>query len=332
MGSALKWVKEASSQVKQDKWKLNGDHVKLFLKNYKEAKDVKGAEEFCGILKQFNRLDSRAYDSLIRTYDAAGEKEPSLCQRLVMVHDFVICITNNIKFEFNEAQASHVDLFCGTNGVEAFYAILHRVDVGIVIDLEPARTEDPALSIAGAVQSQKLAVRAISRLQALPGGDINLLCDAVVTHVRELTGYDRVMVYKFHDDEHGEVVAESRRDDLEPYLGLHYPATDIPQASRFLFKQNRVRMIADCNAAPVPVIQDDNLMQPLCLVGSTLRAPHGCHAQYMNNMGSIASLVMAVIINSSEDESSSRNSMKLWGLVVCHHTSPLHPLPSSLRL
>ncbi|KAJ0978623.1 hypothetical protein J5N97_014097 [Dioscorea zingiberensis] len=82
MVSALKWVKEASSQVKQDKWKLNGDHVKLFLKNYKEAKDVKGAEEFCGILKQFNRLDSRAYDSLIRTYDAAGEKEPSLCQRV----------------------------------------------------------------------------------------------------------------------------------------------------------------------------------------------------------------------------------------------------------
>lgn len=52
-----------------------------------------------------------------------------------------------------------------------FYAILHRIDVGIVIDLEPARTEDPALSIAGAVQSQKLAVRAISHLQSLPGGD-----------------------------------------------------------------------------------------------------------------------------------------------------------------
>ncbi|EMS52640.1 Phytochrome B [Triticum urartu] len=132
-----------------------------------------------------------------------------------------------------------------------FYAILHRIDVGVVIDLEPARTEDPALSIAGAVQSQKLAVRAISRLQALPGGDVKLLCDTVVEHVRELTGYDRVMVYKFHDDEHGEVLAESRRGDLEPYLGLHYPATDIPQASRFLFRQNRVRMIADCHAAAI---------------------------------------------------------------------------------
>ncbi|GJN08062.1 hypothetical protein PR202_ga25950 [Eleusine coracana subsp. coracana] len=155
-----------------------------------------------------------------------------------------------------------------------FYAILHRIDVGVVIDLEPARTEDPALSVAGAVQSQKLAVRAISRLQALPGGDVKLLCDTVVEHVRELTGYDRVMVYRFHEDEHGEVVAESRRNDLEPYLGLHYPATDIPQASRFLFRQNRVRMIADCHATPVRVIQDPGLSQPLCFgwLYSTLTA------------------------------------------------------------
>ncbi|XP_043723556.1 phytochrome B-like isoform X2 [Telopea speciosissima] len=203
-----------------------------------------------------------------------------------------------------------------------FYAILHRIDVGIVIDLEPARTGNPALSVGGAVHSQKLAVRAFSRLQSLPGRDIKLLCDAVVEHVRELTGYDRVMVYKFHEDEHGEVVAESKRPDLEPYIGLHYPAIDIPQASRFLFKQNRVRMIVDCHATPVRVIQDEELLQPLCLVGSTLRAPHGCHSQYMANMGSIASLALAIIINGNDDEGiSGRNSMRLWGLVMCHHTS-----------
>ncbi|CAL0309246.1 unnamed protein product [Lupinus luteus] len=204
---------------------------------------------------------------------------------------------------------------------KAFYGILHRIDVGVVIDLEPARIEDPALSIVGAVQSQKLAVRAISLLQSLPGGDVKLLCDTVVESVRELTGYDRVMVYKFHEDEHGEVVAESKRADLEPYIGLHYPATDIPQASRFLFKQNRVRMIVDCHASPVRVVQDEALAQPLCLVGSTLRAPHGCHAQYMANMGSIASLAMAVIINGNDEGVAGRSSMRLWGLVVCHHTS-----------
>nr|XP_011459626.1 PREDICTED: phytochrome E-like isoform X2 [Fragaria vesca subsp. vesca] len=205
-----------------------------------------------------------------------------------------------------------------------FYAILHRIDVGIVIDLEPAKSGDPALSLAGAVQSQKLAVRAISKLQSLPGGDIGALCDTMVENVQKLTGYDRVMVYKFHEDEHGEVVSEIRREDLESYLGLHYPATDIPQAARFLFKQNRVRIICDCNAEPVNLVQSEELKQPLLLVNSTLRSPHGCHRQYMANMGSIASLVMAVTVNNTTE------STKLWGLVVCHHTTPRY-VPFPLR-
>ncbi|XP_075666985.1 phytochrome E isoform X1 [Castanea sativa] len=204
-----------------------------------------------------------------------------------------------------------------------FYAILHRIDVGIVIDLEPAQSGDPVLSLAGAVQSQKLAVRAISRLQSLPGGDIGVLCDTVVEDVQKLTGYDRVMAYKFHDDDHGEVVSEIRRSDLDSYLGLHYPATDIPQAARFLFKQNRVRMICDCHAKSVRIIQSEELKQPLCLVNSTLRSPHECHTQFMDNMGSIASLVMAIIINGND-------SSKLWGLVVCHHTSARY-VPFPLR-
>lgn len=210
-----------------------------------------------------------------------------------------------------------------------FYAILHRNDVGLVIDLEPIRPADTSIT-GGALQSHKLAAKAISRLQSLPGGDISLLCDTVVEEVRELTGFDRVMAYKFHEDEHGEIMAEIRRSDLEPYMGLHYPATDIPQATRFLFMKNRVRMICDCRLPPVKIIQDKNLAQPLSLTGSTLRAPHGCHAQYMGNMGSIASLVMAVIVNDSDEDSTGHASqgMKLWGLVVCHHTSPRYaPFP-----
>ncbi|KAK4366758.1 hypothetical protein RND71_014638 [Anisodus tanguticus] len=159
----------------------------------------------------------------------------------------------------------------------------------------------------GALQSQKLAGRAISHLQSLPGGDIKLLCDTVVESVSEFTGYDLVM------DEHVEVVAERKRQDLDPYIGLHYPATDIPQASRVLFKQNRVRMIVDCHATPVRVGQDELLMKPLCLVGSSLRAPHGCHTQYMQNMGSIVSLTLEVIINGNDEEVvGGRTSMGPW--------------------
>lgn len=212
---------------------------------------------------------------------------------------------------------------CKSSG-KPFYAIMHRIDVGLVIDLEPVNPADVPVTAAGALKSYKLAAKAISRLQSLPSGNIPLLCDVLVKEVSELTGYDRVMAYKFHEDEHGEVLAECRRSDLEPYLGLHYPATDIPQASRFLFMKNKVRMICDCSAPPVKVIQDKRLPQPLSLGGSTLRAPHGCHAQYMANMGSIASLVMSVTINEDDDETAidQQKGMKLWGLVVCHHTSP----------
>ncbi|KAL1567451.1 phytochrome E-like isoform X3 [Salvia divinorum] len=95
------------------------------------------------------------------------------------------------------------------------------------MDLEPGHGGDLVVVHAGAVRSQKLAARAISRLQSLPDGHVGALCDAVVEDVKRLTGYDRVMAYKFHDDNHGEVVAEIRRSDLDPYLGLHYSATDI---------------------------------------------------------------------------------------------------------
>ncbi|KAF0915513.1 hypothetical protein E2562_036546 [Oryza meyeriana var. granulata] len=209
-----------------------------------------------------------------------------------------------------------------------FYAIMHRIDVGLVIDLEPVNPVDLPVTATGAIKSYKLAARAIARLQSLPSGNLSLLCDVLVREVSELTGYDRVMAYKFHEDEHGEVIAECRRSDLEPYLGLHYPATDIPQASRFLFMKNKVRMICDCSATPVKIIQDDSLAQPISICGSTLRAPHGCHAQYMVNMGSVASLVMSVTINEDDDDDGDTGSdqqpkgRKLWGLMVCHHTSP----------
>nr|ACT35017.1 phytochrome 3 [Coniogramme intermedia var. glabra] len=210
---------------------------------------------------------------------------------------------------------------CGGSG-KWFYAVLHRIEdvkLGLVMDLEPI--EGGAGVHVGKKSSTEMAVKPILRIQSLPGGDIGGLCQAVVEEVQELTGYDRVMAYKFHEDEHGEVVAEMRRPELEPYLGLHYPSTDVPQASRMMFMKNGVRMIADSTLPPVRVVQAKELTQPISLVGSSLRAPHGCHAQYMRNMGSAASLTMAVVIDDFDDSSLSE-SRKLWGLVVCHHSSP----------
>ncbi|KAK2966189.1 hypothetical protein RJ640_008755 [Escallonia rubra] len=216
---------------------------------------------------------------------------------------------------------------CKTSG-KPFYAIVHRVTGSLVIDFEPVKPYEVPMTAAGALQSYKLAAKAITRLQSLPSGSMERLCDTMVQEVFELTGYDRVMTYKFHDDDHGEVISEVTKPGLDPYLGLHYPATDIPQAARFLFMKNKVRMICDCRAKHVKVLQDEKLAFDLTLCGSTLRAPHSCHLQYMENMTSIASLVMAVVVNDVDgggeisDPAEPQKRKRLWGLVVCHNESP----------
>lgn len=217
---------------------------------------------------------------------------------------------------------------CKTSA-KPFYAIIHRVTGSIIVDFEPVKPYEVPMTAAGALQSYKLAAKAITRLQSLPSGSMERLCDTMVQEVFELTGYDRVMAYKFHEDDHGEVVSEVTKPGLEPYLGLHYPATDIPQAARFLFMKNKVRMIVDCNAKHARVLQDEKLSFDLTLCGSTLRAPHSCHLQYMANMDSIASLVMAVVVNEEDGEGDAADAStqpqkrkRLWGLVVCHNTTP----------
>ncbi|KAM3294438.1 hypothetical protein ACQJBY_037368 [Aegilops geniculata] len=226
---------------------------------------------------------------------------------------------------------------CKTSG-KPFYAIVHRATGCLVVDFEPVNPAEFPATAAGALQSYKLAAKAISKIQALPGGSIELLCNTVVKEVFELTGYDRVMAYKFHEDNHGEVFAEITKPGLEPYLGLHYPATDIPQAARFLFMKNKVRMICDVRASPIKVIEDEALPFDISLCGSALRAAHSCHLQYMENMSSIASLVMAVVVNENEEDdevgseqpAQQQKKKILWGLVVCHHESPRY-VPFPLR-
>eukprot|EP00897_Mesotaenium_endlicherianum_P000321 jgi/Mesen1/1028/ME000121S00103 len=245
---------------------------------------------------------------------------------------------------FSEASAALLHKECGTrttgkeplcvalrNGGKEFYAILHKNDAGIIVDLEPlAPPDDQGLSMAGSLRDPRPADKQNGRGA---GGDVTQLCQTVVEEMRELTGYDRVMAYKIHEDEHGEVLAESVRDDLVPYLGLHFPATDIPQAMRNLFVRVGCRMICNAASTLVKVQQVADIDEPISLADSTLRAAHGCHNQYMINMGSAASLTMAVVVNEKKDDLDPHEELKpkqkkLWGLVVCHHCTPRYaPFP-----
>jgi chemotaxis family two-component system sensor kinase Cph1 len=144
--------------------------------------------------------------------------------------------------------------------------------------------------------------------------DANLprLLDKTAQQIRKLIGYDRVMVYKFHEDGHGEVVAESKTEELEAWLGLHYPASDIPQQARELYKRNLVRLIADVGTLPSAILTYKELNEvPLDLTNSSLRAVSPIHIQYLKNMG-VASSFSVSLIHKGE----------LWGLVACHNYTP----------
>lgn len=138
------------------------------------------------------------------------------------------------------------------------------------------------------------------------------LCAMVAKGTREITGYDRVMVYRFDKDYNGEVFAESVRDDLEPFFGLHYPHTDIPAQARELYMQNLLRLIVDINYTPVPLytVDDGNDSKNLDLSLSILRSTSPMHVQYLHNMGVGATLTISLI-----------HQKKLWGLIACHHYS-----------
>ncbi|MGC9527657.1 MAG: ATP-binding protein [Limnospira sp.] len=139
--------------------------------------------------------------------------------------------------------------------------------------------------------------------------------------VRTLTEYDRVMIYRFEEDGSGIVVAEDKRPDLETFLGLHYPASDIPKQARELYYKNWVRIIVDINYKPVPIFPANNPVTsaPLDLSHAILRSVSPIHIEYLQNMGVSASLCISLI-----------HDKRLWGMIVCHHYSPKF-VPHELR-
>jgi len=197
------------------------------------------------------------------------------------------------------------------DGPGLFDCAIHTVGGRVVVEFEPHDARE-------FVNHISLIAPAIAQLDGVT--QVDELCAKAASVVRQMLGYDRVMVYTFHTDDSGEVVAEDARDDLEPYLGLRYPAADIPQQARALFAQNRVRVIADIDAPPSPIDPPTAFgNRPLDMSMSVLRAHSDKHLHYLKNMGVRATLSLAIM-----------RQGKLWGLISCHHLTP--KLPSfSLR-
>ena len=136
--------------------------------------------------------------------------------------------------------------------------------------------------------------------------------EIVCRFVRDLTGFDRVMAYRFEDDDHGVVIAEEHVEGVEPFLDLHYPATDIPAQARRMYLDHWIRLIPDSSYEPVPIVPTTTPTtgEPLDLSDVAARSVSPVHCEYLRNMGVASSMSLSIVVEE-----------RLWGLFACHHYS-----------
>ncbi|MBP2001350.1 diguanylate cyclase (GGDEF)-like protein/PAS domain S-box-containing protein [Paenibacillus shirakamiensis] len=208
----------------------------------------------------------------------------------------------------------HIDVEVGGVATQ-FYGILHESEGLIVLELENAEPESGFAEFHDFEWIQSFFTKmkqAHNRYEA---------SQMAAEQVKGILDYDRVMVYEFDEAWNGKVIGESKEEGLEPYLGHHYPASDIPKQARELYLRNWLRTIVDVNYIPVKVVPTLNPMtdQPLNLSLSILRSVSPLHIEYLKNMGVNATMTISLIHNN-----------KLWGLITCHHYSPKY-IPHRLR-
>ena len=182
---------------------------------------------------------------------------------------------------------------------------------GFLIDIEPQECSAPQPPhYQGGTGLSEMALQHIARLAR--AADLAELFAQTTQVIKDLTGYDRVMLYRFDQDFNGAIVAESKEDHLESFLGLHYPASDIPAQARALYQRNLVRQIPSISrviASPlVPQGWNGDASQPVDLSLSSLRSVSPVHIEYLSRMGVEATLVCSLM-----------GTQTLWGLISCHH-------------
>ncbi|MFO1500639.1 MAG: GAF domain-containing protein [Verrucomicrobiota bacterium] len=190
-------------------------------------------------------------------------------------------------------------------GGEPLNVSVHTIDGVVVLEFEATGRGEGQQS---EPDYYALVKKSVVRLQGAK--TLKEFCQVVTEEVRALTALDRVMVYKFHADAHGEVIAESRRADLPSWLGLHYPAEDIPKPAREVFKKIWIRPLPDAKAPVmelVPLANPDT-GKPLTMTHCALRGASVMYTEYLQNMRVAASLTMPIL-----------REGELWGLIACHH-------------
>ncbi len=188
----------------------------------------------------------------------------------------------------------------------AFDAIIHRHKGVLILELESLHGTN--LSVSSFYHSVRQSVREISAHRTI--ADASRFTDE---QVKSITGFDRVLIYQFDDDWNGNVTTELREPIMPSYLGLRFPASDIPAQARDLYLRNWLRLIVDAEYKPAKIIPERNpdTGKALDLSYATLRSVSPVHIEYMKNMKTMSSMSVSIIKN-----------QRLWGLISCHHHAP----------
>ncbi|MDQ2820554.1 MAG: GAF domain-containing protein [Pseudomonadota bacterium] len=197
-------------------------------------------------------------------------------------------------------------------GAVEYDCIVHAYQYRILAEFE-VRTV-PATDVAMFAVKAHSSIDHLRRQKTVPG-----LMDITVKRIREMTGFDRVMAYRFRQDESGDVIAEDCRADMTPYRGQRYPAGDIPTQARRLYALNTLRIIVDIGYQSVPMLGAPG-STPLDMSFAVLRSVSPIHVEYLQNMGVGASMSVSIVING-----------QLWGLIACHHNTPKQ-VPYAIRM
>lgn len=186
--------------------------------------------------------------------------------------------------------------------IKNFDAVIHHADDMVILELEPVIETRQTLSFQE--MHAQLGAFAAQLQNAKTSEEQSQIA---AEEMRKLTGFGRVKVYQFDQDWNGRVIAESKEERMDSYMGQYFPASDIPEQARALYTKNPIRLIADVNYEPARIISAYNDSKPLDLTFSTLRSVSPVHLQYLRNMDIASSMSVSILQDG-----------KLWGLICCH--------------
>jgi light-regulated signal transduction histidine kinase (bacteriophytochrome) len=201
------------------------------------------------------------------------------------------------------AQPGPVSLSESALSEAAFDVQLHRSGTRVIVEVEAKAEGASANGLLPRIEAAAAAFERTPNLQQL--------FDAAAVAFGQLTGYDRVMIYRFLEDDAGIVVAETSASGQKAFLNHHFPAADIPKQARALYVRNLVRVIPDVTYTPAPLVPAWDEPEPLDMSDAALRSVSPIHLQYLKNMGVAASASFSIVKDGA-----------LWGLIACHNETP----------